>query len=129
MGMTDPIADLLTRIRNALMVKHEQVDLPRSRIKREILEILKQEGFVADYAVLESGMLRVALKYVGGQHSVLRGLKRVSKPGSRVYVKADDLPTPLNGQGIAILSTSKGLLTDQRCRELRLGGEVLCYVW
>lgn len=130
--MTDPIADMLTRIRNAKMRKHETVDAPFSKFKLEIARILKEEGFIRSYRVVgESGKsaLRVYLKYVDEEESVITDLKRVSTPGRRVYVGRDAIPSVKGGLGIAIISTSKGLMTDQKSRDLKVGGEVLCYVW
>ncbi len=129
--MTDPIADMLTRIRNALMVGKEQVEIPASRLKKEIARILKEEGFIEDYKVQENPVqdrIIIKLKYYKGQ-SVIRGLKRVSKPGRRVYVSKSELPKVLGGLGIAIISTSKGVMTDKECRKLGLGGEYICDVW
>ncbi|GGH74842.1 30S ribosomal protein S8 [Compostibacillus humi] len=132
MTMTDPIADMLTRIRNANMVRHEQLELPASNIKKEIADILKREGFVKDYEVIEDnkqGILRIFLKYGPNNERVITGLKRISKPGLRVYAKADEVPRVLNGLGIAIVSTSKGVLSDKEARAQAVGGEVLAYVW
>ncbi|GEL13248.1 30S ribosomal protein S8 [Lapidilactobacillus concavus DSM 17758] len=132
MVMTDPIADYLTRIRNANMVRHDALDVPASKIKKDISEILKREGFIRDYEVTEDGkqgMIRVFLKYGQNKQRVISGLKRISKPGLRSYVKADDVPKVLNGLGIAILSTSEGVLTDKEARAKNVGGEVLAYVW
>jgi small subunit ribosomal protein S8 len=132
MVMTDPIADMLTRIRNANMVKHEKLELPASKIKTEIADILKREGFVRDYEVIEDnkqGILRVFLKYGANEERVITGIKRISKPGLRVYAKADEVPRVLNGLGIAIVSTSKGVLSDKEARSQAVGGEVLAYVW
>ncbi|WP_046176560.1 30S ribosomal protein S8 [Domibacillus indicus] len=131
MVMTDPIADLLTRIRNANMVRHEKLEVPASNIKREIAEILKREGFVRDVEFIEDdkqGVIRIFLKYSGNER-VITGLKRISKPGLRVYAKADEVPRVLNGLGIAILSTSTGVVTDKEARAKQVGGEVLAYVW
>ncbi len=131
-AITDPVADLLTRIRNASRAGHDQVEIPGSRLKLEIVKILAQEKFVRGYQFISDerqGILRVFLKYGGKREPVLSDLKRVSKPGLRVYAGADKLPRVLNGMGIAILSTSKGLLPDRECRRQRIGGEVLCYVW
>ncbi|MCI2256740.1 MULTISPECIES: 30S ribosomal protein S8 [Domibacillus] len=131
MVMTDPIADLLTRIRNANMVRHEKLEVPASKIKREIAEILKREGFVRDVEFIEDdkqGVIRIFLKYSGNER-VITGLKRISKPGLRVYAKADEVPRVLNGLGIAILSTSTGVVTDKEARAKQVGGEVLAYVW
>ncbi len=130
--MTDPIADYLTRIRNANMVYHERVDIPASKIKQAITEILKHEGFIRDYEVVEEGrrrLLRIYLKYGSNKERVITGLRRISRPGRRVYVKKDEIPRVLGGLGIAILSTPKGLMTDREARKIGLGGEVLCYVW
>ncbi|KRM47123.1 30S ribosomal protein S8 [Lentilactobacillus parabuchneri DSM 5707 = NBRC 107865] len=130
--MTDPIADFLTRIRNANMVYHETVEVPASKIKRDIAEILKREGFVRDVEYIEDdkqGIIRVFLKYGKDKQRVITGLKRISKPGLRSYVKADDVPKVLNGLGIAIISTSNGVITDKQARAQKIGGEVLAYVW
>lgn len=132
MVMTDPIADMLTRIRNANMVKHEKLELPASKIKTEIADILKREGFVRDYEVIEDnkqGVLRIFLKYGVNEERVITGIKRISKPGLRVYAKAGEVPRVLNGLGIAIVSTSKGVLSDKEARSQAVGGEVLAYVW
>lgn len=132
MVMTDPIADMLTRIRNANMARHEKLELPASTLKKQIAEILKREGFVRDYEFVEDnkqGVLRIFLKYGLNDQRVITGLKRISKPGLRVYAKADELPRVLNGLGIAIVSTSKGILSDKEAREQTIGGEVLAYVW
>lgn len=132
MVMTDPIADMLTRIRNANTVKHEKMELPASKIKREIADILKREGFVKDYEFIEDnkqGVLRIFLKYGANDAHVITGIKRISKPGLRVYAKADEVPRVLNGLGIAIVSTSKGMLSDKEARNQSVGGEVLAYVW
>ncbi|MXQ54629.1 30S ribosomal protein S8 [Shimazuella alba] len=132
MVMTDPIADMLTRIRNANMVRHESVELPASRVKREIAEILKQEGFIRDAEYIEDskqGILRIFLKYGANNEKVITGLKRISKPGLRVYAKSTEVPRVLRGLGIAILSTNKGIVTDKVARQQRVGGEVLAYIW
>ncbi|MCT2536588.1 30S ribosomal protein S8 [Aquibacillus koreensis] len=132
MVMTDPIADMLTRIRNANMVRHEKLELPASKVKKEIADILKREGFVRDYEYVEDnkqGVLRIFLKYGVNEERVITGLKRISKPGLRVYAKADEIPKVLNGLGIAIVSTSKGVLSDKEAREQAIGGEVLAYIW
>ncbi|AKS37128.1 30S ribosomal protein S8 [Anoxybacillus gonensis] len=132
MVMTDPIADMLTRIRNANMVRHEKLEVPASKIKKEIAEILKREGFIRDVEYIEDnkqGILRIFLKYGPNNERVITGLKRISKPGLRVYAKADEVPRVLNGLGIAILSTSQGILTDKEARQKRTGGEVLAYIW
>lgn len=132
MVMTDPIADMLTRIRNANMVRHEKMELPASNIKREIAEILKREGFIRDVEYIEDakqGTLRLFLKYGANNERVITGLKRISKPGLRVYAKADEVPKVLGGLGVAVLSTSKGLMTDKEARQQQVGGEVLAYIW
>lgn len=132
MVMTDPIADMLTRIRNANMVRHEKLELPASKVKKEVADILKREGFVRDYEFVEDnkqGVLRIFLKYGANEERVITGLKRISKPGLRVYAKADEVPKVLNGLGIAIVSTSKGVLSDKEAREQAIGGEVLAYIW
>ena len=132
MTMTDPIADMLTRIRNANTVKHETVDVPASNIKKEIARILLEEGFVRGYDVIEDGkqgIIRIQLKYGQTGERVISGLKRISKPGMRVYTNAYEVPKVLNGLGISIISTSKGILTDRQARKENVGGEVICYVW
>ena len=132
MVLTDPIADFLTRIRNANMAKHDSVEIPASNIKKSLAEILKQEGFIRDYEVTEDGkqgVIKVTLKYGPNGERVISGLKRISKPGLRNYVSADNLPKVLNGLGIAIVSTSAGILTDNEAREKNVGGEVIAYVW
>ena len=132
MVMTDPIADMLTRIRNANMVRHEKLEFPASNMKKEIADILKREGFVRDYEFIEDskqGVLRIFLKYGMNSERVITGIKRISKPGLRVYAKADEVPRVLNGLGIAIVSTSKGVLSDKEARTQAIGGEVLAYVW
>ncbi len=132
MVMTDPIADMLTRIRNANQMKHKTVDVPASKLKAEILTVLKREGYITDFERLNDGVqgtLRITLKYLENEERVIRGLKKISKPGLRVYAKTDDLPKVLNGLGIAIISTSKGLMTDRAARKQKIGGEVLAYVW
>ncbi|KRN51362.1 30S ribosomal protein S8 [Pediococcus damnosus] len=130
--MTDPIADFLTRIRNANMVRHESLEVPASKIKRDIAEILKNEGFIKNIEYVDDdkqGIIRVFLKYGKNKERVITGLKRISKPGLRSYVKADDVPKVLNGLGIAIISTSEGVITDKEARAKKVGGEVLAYVW
>ncbi len=130
--MTDPIADLLTRIRNANMIKSEKVDIPASKLKIEIIKVLKEKGFVKGYRLLKNnkrGLLKVLLKYIDGEERVITGLKRISKPGRRLYVGKDKIPKVMGGFGIAILSTSKGVFSDERCRQEGVGGEVLCYIW
>lgn len=132
MVMTDPIADFLTRIRNANMVKHAMLEVPASRIKKDIATILKNEGFIKDFEVIEDdkqGVIRVFLKYGQNNERVITGLKRISKPGLRVYAKTNEVPKVLNGLGIAILSTSEGVITDKVARQKNVGGEVLAYVW
>ncbi|RDV83463.1 MULTISPECIES: 30S ribosomal protein S8 [Ammonifex] len=132
MVMTDPIADFLTRIRNANMVYHSTVEIPASKIKIALASILKEEGFIKDYEVIEDGkqgIIRIYLKYGPNRERVITGLKRISKPGRRVYVRKDQIPRVLGGLGIAILSTSKGIMTDKQARKLGVGGEVICYVW
>lgn len=130
--VTDPIADMLTRIRNAVLIKSEKVDIPASRMKLEIAKILKEEGFIRAYKILKDkkqGILRITLKYAPENDAVISGLKRVSKPGRRVYVGKDSVPMVMGGVGISILSTSKGVLADKVCRREEVGGEVLCYIW
>lgn len=132
MVMTDPIADLLTRIRNANMVRHEKLEVPASNLKKQVAEILKREGFVRDVEYIEDnkqGIIRIFLKYGSNNERVITGLKRISKPGLRVYAKADEVPRVLNGLGIAIVSTSQGVLSDKEARQKQAGGEVLAYVW
>ena len=132
MVMTDPIADLLTRIRNANLVHHDKVEIPASKIKRAIVQILKDEGFVKNFDVLadgKQGILRVSLKYGPERDRVITGIKRISKPGLRVYAKREQLPKVLGGLGIAIISTSQGLMSDKQARKSNLGGEVLAFVW
>ena len=132
MVLTDSIADMLTRIRNILMIKGETVDIPASKEKIAISEILLNEGYIKGYEVLENGVaktIRITLKYGAKGEKVIQGLKRISKPGLRVYVEARKMPKVINGLGIAIVSTNKGIITDKKARELGVGGEVLCYVW
>ena len=132
MSMTDPIADMLTRIRNAVSAKHESVVMPSSKVKVAIASVLKEEGYIRDFEVAEEEnrrVLRVKLNYSAGKQPVLNGLQRVSKPGLRVYTKADRVPRVLGGLGVAVLSTSQGLMTDREARKRRMGGEVLCFVW
>ncbi|MGO1403498.1 MAG: 30S ribosomal protein S8 [Lactobacillus helveticus] len=132
MVMTDPIADYLTRIRNANMAKHDSVEIPASNIKKSISEILKREGFIRDYEVADDnkqGVIKVFLKYGPNGERVISGLKRISKPGLRNHVSAEDLPKVLNGLGIAIVSTSAGVITDKEARQKNVGGEVIAYVW
>ena len=132
MVMTDPIADMLTRIRNANQMKHKTVNVPASKLKAEILSVLKQEGYIVDFERVNEGVqgtLKVTLKYLENEERVIRGLKKISKPGLRVYAKTDDIPKVLNGLGIAIISTSNGLMTDRAARRNKVGGEVIAYVW
>ncbi|GGA53788.1 30S ribosomal protein S8 [Kroppenstedtia guangzhouensis] len=132
MVMTDPIADMLTRIRNANLVRHESLEVPASKLKREIADILKREGFIRDAEYIEDGkqgVLRIFLKYGPNNERVITGLKRISKPGLRVYAKNDEIPRVLRGLGIAVLSTSKGVMTDKEARQSKVGGEVLAYIW
>ena len=132
MSMSDPIADFLTRIRNANMAQHESVEVPASKMKKDIAEILKNEGFIRDVEYVDDnkqGIIRVFLKYGNDGQRVISGLKRISKPGLRSYVKADAVPKVLNGLGIAIISTSEGVVTDKVARAKKIGGEVIAYVW
>ena len=132
MHITDPIADMLTRIRNANNAKHDTVDVPASNMKKSIAQILLDEGYIKNFQVVEDGtqgVIHISLKYNAGKEKVITGLRRVSKPGLRVYVGADELPRVLRGLGIAISSTSKGVMTDKKARELNVGGEVLAFVW
>lgn len=132
MVMTDPIADMLTRIRNAHMVYHEKVDVPASRLKSEITRILKEEGYIRDYKLIQEkgrSILRLFLKYGPQRRRVITGIRRISKPGLRVYAGKDEIPRVLGGLGIAVLSTSKGVLSDRQARKEGVGGEVICYVW
>ncbi len=132
MSTTDPIADMLTKIRNANRALHEVVDVPASNVKKEITKVLKNEGYIRDFKYLKSdskGTLRIFMKYTKSREKVITGLRRISKPGLRVYVSKDNIPKVLGGLGIAILSTPKGIVTDKHSRELNVGGEILCYVW
>jgi small subunit ribosomal protein S8 len=132
MVINDPIADMLTRIRNANTVKHQTVDIPLSKIKKSMADILSEEGYIKSYEIIDDGkqgIIRITLKYTANKGKVITGLKRISKPGLRVYAKKDEVPKVLGGLGIAILSTSKGIMTDKVARNEGLGGEVLCYVW
>ena len=132
MQITDPIADLLTRIRNANTSRHETVDCPASKMKAAIVEILAEEGYIKSYQIIEDGkqgVIRITLKYSQTGERVISGLKRVSKPGLRYYASADDMPRVLKGLGTAIVSTSKGIMTDKAARKEHVGGEVLCFVW
>jgi small subunit ribosomal protein S8 len=130
--MTDPIADMLTRIRNGNNAKHEIVDVPASNMKKEIAQILVDEGYIKGFDVIDDGkqgIIRIQIKYGKNNERVISGIKRISKPGLRVYVNKDEIPKVLGGLGIAILSTSRGILTDKQAREKGVGGEVICYVW
>ncbi|HHX00637.1 MAG TPA: 30S ribosomal protein S8 [Acholeplasmataceae bacterium] len=132
MVMTDPIADMLTRIRNANQMKHEYVEIPASKIKFEILKVIKEEGYIYDVEFIpndKQGVLKVTMKYTENKERVIRGLKRISKPGLRQFAKASELPKVLNGLGIAIVSTSNGVMTDKEARKQNCGGEVMAYVW
>ncbi|MFA6697567.1 MAG: 30S ribosomal protein S8 [Eubacteriales bacterium] len=132
MVVTDPIADMLTRIRNALVVKHEVVEMPASKMKKAIADILAQEGLIKGYKVIEDDvqdLIKLTLKYGHNGERVISGLKRISKPGLRVYAKKDEVPKVLGGLGLAIISTSKGVMTDKQARKEGVGGEVLCYIW
>lgn len=132
MQITDPIADMLTRIRNAGNARHASVDVPASKMKKAIAQILLDEGYIKSFEVVEDGtqgIIRIQLKYLAGKEKVISGLRRVSKPGLRVYAGADELPRVLKGLGIAIISTSKGVMTDKKARENHIGGEVLAFVW
>lgn len=131
MVMTDPIADMLTRIRNANQMKHETVNIPASKLKKEILELLKKEGYIVGYKVVKGDVqdtLNVTLKYLANDR-VVKGLKRISKPGLRVYAKNSEIPKVLNGLGIAVISTSNGIITDREARKQKVGGEILAYIW
>lgn len=130
--MTDPIADLLTRIRNANTIKAERVDIPVSKLKLEIVKIFKEKGFVKGYRLLKDkkqGILRVSLKYSANGERIISGLRRISKPGRRLYVGKENIPRVMGGIGVAVLSTSKGVFTDEACRREGVGGEVICYIW
>lgn len=132
MGMTDPIADLLTRIRNANTIMHKTVEVPSSKMKLAIVDIMKQEGYIKDYEFIaddKQGIIRIYLKYGPNKEKVITGIKRISKPGLRVYVGKDEVPKVLGGLGTAVISTSKGLMTDSKARKQGLGGEVVCYIW
>lgn len=132
MSVTDPIADMLTRIRNALVVKHEVVEMPSSKMKVAIAEILEKEGYIKSFNVIKDkkqGILKIKLKYTSDRQKVITGLKRISRPGLRVYAKKDEVPKVLGGLGIAIISTSTGVVTDKEARKTGVGGEVLCYIW
>ena len=132
MTMTDPIADMLTRVRNASSVQHDTVDIPASNIKKEIARILLEERYIKGYDVIEDGkqgLIRMQLKYGKNGEKVITGIKKISKPGMRVYADRNNVPKVLNGIGISVISTSKGIVTDKQARELGVGGEVICYVW
>ena len=132
MQMSDVIADMLTRIRNANNAKHASVDVPASKMKKSIAQILLDEGYIKSYEVVEDGkqgVIKIQLKYAQGKQKVIRGLKRVSKPGLRIYASCEDMPKVMNGLGIAIVSTSKGVMTDKAARLAKVGGEVLCFIW
>ena len=132
MQITDPVADMLTRIRNANSAKHDTVDVPASNLKKAIAQILLDEGYIKAFQIVEDGtqgVIRITLKYLAGKEKVISGLRRVSKPGLRVYAGAEELPKVLRGLGIAIVSTSKGVMTDKKARENHIGGEVLAFVW
>jgi len=132
MAMSDPLADMLTRVRNACMVKFESVDIPLSKVKVFVAKILKEEGYINDYHIQEDGVqgvLRVDLKYGQDKEKVITGIRRVSKPGRRIYVNADNIPKVMSGLGVGIISTSKGVMSDRQARKMRVGGELLCEVW
>ena len=132
MTLTDPIADFLTRIRNATTVKHRNVSIPLSRMKVEIAKVLKEEGYISNFKVVDDnkqGILKISLKYTKDNQSVISGLKRVSKPGCQIYCRKDSIPKVLDGLGILIVSTSSGIATGKKCEELGIGGEVLCQIW
>jgi len=132
MSLTDPVADMLTRIRNAIRAKKKEVNIPSSRLKVEIARILKEEGYIRNYKVIEDnkqGIINITLKYTDDNQSVITGLRRISKPGCRIYCTKDNVPKSLDGLGVVIISTSKGILTGKQCEELGLGGEVLCEIW
>jgi small subunit ribosomal protein S8 len=132
MSQTDPIADMLTRIRNAVQTKRKEVTIPSSKLKVEIARILKEEGYIRNYKVTDDrrqGLLNISLKYVEDSTSVISGIRRVSRPGRRLFCTRESIPKVLDGLGSAVISTSKGVMTDRRCAELGLGGEVLCFIW
>ena len=132
MSMTDPLSDMLTRIRNGSLARHEKVDVPGSKLKLEIARVLKDEGYIKNYKFMKDekqGVIRVFLKYEEGKRPVIEGLKRVSKPGRRIYAGSEDIPRVLGGLGVTIVSTPKGVMTDQQARRLNVGGEILCTVW
>ncbi len=130
--MTDPIADMLTRIRNALMVKHDKVNIPSSKVKTNIAILLKEEGYIKNYKLIKDkkqGIIRIYLKYDNNNNNIIQGIQRISKPGNRIYVSKDKIPKVLNGLGVALISTSRGVLSDRICRKEGIGGEVIGYVW
>jgi len=132
MSVTDPIADMLTRMRNASLIKRKDVSMPSSKMKVEIAKILKEEGYIKNFKVVDDdkqGMLNITLKYTDGNQSVITGMRRVSKPGCRIYCTRDSVPKVLDGLGVAIISTSQGIAAGLKCEELGIGGEVLCYIW
>ena len=132
MQITDPIADMLTRIRNACSEKHESVDIPASNMKKSIAEIMLEEGFIKNFQIIDDGrqgVIRIALKYGENKSKVIHGLRRISKPGLRVYSTVEDMPKVMNGIGVAIISTSKGIMTDTKARNAKIGGEILAYLW
>ncbi|MBQ7292538.1 MAG: 30S ribosomal protein S8 [Clostridia bacterium] len=132
MQMSDVIADMLTRIRNANNAKHSTVDIPASNMKKSIADILVEEGYVKGYQIVDNGnqgIIRITLKYMEGKQKVIRGIRRISKPGLRIYAGYEDMPKVMNGLGVAIVSTSKGIMTDKKARSLKVGGEVLAFVW
>ena len=132
MTMTDPVADMLTRIRNANTAGHATVDVPASKMKKAIASILKEEGYIEDFEVIEDdkqGMIKIKMKYAPGKVRVISGIRKISKPGLRFFTKSEDVPKVLGGLGIAIISTSKGVISDKEARRLGIGGEVVCYVW
>jgi small subunit ribosomal protein S8 len=132
MGMTDPIADMLTRIRNANLAKQEKVDIPSSNLKLELARVLKEEGYIKNFKLLKDrkqGIVRVYMKYSPEEYRVINGLKRVSRPGNRVYVGAEDIPRVMGGLGVAIISTSRGVMVDRVSRQRNIGGEIICYIW
>lgn len=132
MSLTDPIADMLTRINNAIKVKKKEVSIPSSWIKVEIAKILKEEGYIRNFKVIDDnkqGVLNLTLKYSENNKNVISGVRRVSKPGCRIYCRKDDIPKVLDGLGIAVISTSKGIATGKKCKEIGVGGEILCYIW
>lgn len=132
MSQTDPIADLLTRIRNAARIKKREVSIPSSKLKVEIVKILKEEGYIRNFKVIDDnkqGILNIALKYTDDKQGVISGLRRISRPGCRLYCTRDSIPKVLDGLGIAVISTSRGMLTGKQCQDMGVGGEILCYIW